>query len=192
MQQKKEKKEIIHFFVNEVDLNYAGCRVTSALTSTVVNGAPNQFHQIEGGENDSHTRRDRNGSIAVDDLGALVLDPLEPSPQRSLHPALHGVRLVPGDPLLPLHLRVREPPRLRGRRRRSGAASSPSVTRPALPSRDHRRRRMVVLGGRVRPVARAEPLPAHDLHPPVAAVGSEPVHEPESGATASPRYRKPS
>lgn len=126
----------------------------------------------------SHVSRSQRPSVAVHHLGAPVLDPLEPPPQRRLHPALHRVRLVPGDPLLPLHLRVREPPRLR--RRRPAAV----VARPAIPSR-HRRRRGVVGRRRVRPVARAEPLPAHDLHPPVAAaaVRSVPVHEREAGAS---------
>ena len=43
--------------------------------------------------------------LGADDVRALGLDPVEPPPDGRLHLALHRVRLVPGHPPPPLHLR---------------------------------------------------------------------------------------
>jgi hypothetical protein len=68
---------------------------------------------------------------AMDELGALGLDPTEPPAERRLDLALHRVRLVAGHPPPPHHLRVAEAPRRR----------HPSAPTPAPGRRRQRRRR---------------------------------------------------
>jgi hypothetical protein len=92
--------------------------------------------------------------VPADDLRALVLEPTEPIPQRNLDLTFNRVNLVLCDPLLPLHLRVVEAPRLRR-----------GLTRPSHSLRNRCRT------GRARPsrvdLVGSEPLPTHNLEPPV-------------------------
>ncbi|CAH9140456.1 unnamed protein product [Cuscuta epithymum] len=53
----------------------------------------------------------------MDDFRAFVRNPLEPLPERSLHPPFNGVDLILGYSLPPFHLRVVETPGHRLRRR---------------------------------------------------------------------------
>lgn len=108
----------------------------------------------------------KNNLVPADDLRALVLDPTEPIPQRSLDLTFNRVNLVLGDPLLPLHLRVVEAPRLRrGLTRPSHSLRNRCRTGRARPSR-------VVLVG-------PKPLSTHNnLEPPVTPTVPMPRPEP--------------
>lgn len=94
--------------------------------------------------------------VSMYDLRALVLDPADPSPQRSLDFTFHRVNLVLGNPFLSFHFRISQPP--------------PGLWRTAqTPPRRNRCHIGWVWPSREDLVAIAKPktLPAHNLQPSV-------------------------